>query len=48
MAAEQNNNNNDNSDSSYFYEYILLVRIESLKSEAESSAGKRQIFNVAI
>ena len=44
MAAEQNNNNN-NSDSSQFYQYILIVRIESLRSYAESSAGKKQIFN---
>ena len=25
-----------------------IVRIESLRSEAESSAGKKQIFNVSI
>ena len=48
MAAEQNNNN-ENSDSSHFYKYILIViRIESLMSEAESSAGKKQIFNLSI
>ena len=47
VAAEQNKNNNDeNSDCSYFY--ILIVRIESLRSEAESSAGKKQILNVSI
>ena len=44
VAAEQNNNNK-NSDSSQFYQYILVVRIESLRSYAESSAGKKQIFN---
>ena len=51
MAAEQNNNNNnnnENSDSSHFYWYILIVGIERLKSEAESSAGKKQIFNMSI
>ena len=49
VAAEQNNNNNnETSDSSQFYKYILIVRIESLRSEAESSAGKKQIFNVSI
>ena len=42
MAAEQNNNN-ENSDSSHFYLYILVVGIESLRSEAESSAEKKQI-----
>ena len=36
------NNNNEISDSSYFYWYILIVKIESFRSEAESSAGKRQ------
>ena len=46
VAAEQNINNNENSDSSYIY--ILNVRIESLRSDAESSAGKKQIFNVSI
>ena len=44
MAAEQHNNNK-NSDSSQFYQYILIVRIESLRSYAESRAGKKQIFN---
>ena len=48
VAAEQNNNNIENSDSSHFYQYILIVRIERLRSEAESSAGKKQIFNVSI
>ena len=49
VAVEQNNNNNnENNDSSQFYEHILIVRIESLRSEAESSAGKKQIFNVSI
>ena len=48
VAAEQNNNNNANSDSSHFFKYILIVRIESLRSEAESSAGKKQIFDVSI
>ena len=35
VAVEQNNNNNhnENSDSSQFYKYILIVRIESLRSE---------------
>ena len=46
--AEQDNNNNESSDSSQFYQYILIVKIESLRSEAESSAGKKQIFNVSI
>ena len=46
-AAEQNNNNNAN-DSSYFCQQGLMIRIESLRSEAESSAGKRQIFKVSI
>ena len=45
VATEQNNNNNESSDSSH---YILIVRIERLRSEAESSAGKRQIFNFSI
>ena len=44
VAAEQHNNNK-NSDSSQFYQYILIVRIESLRSYAESRAGKKQIFN---
>ena len=49
VAAEQNNNNNENSDFSHIYLYILIARIESLRSEAESSAGKKQIiFNVSI
>ena len=49
VTAEQNNNNNTkNSDSSQFYYHILIVRIESLRSGAESSAGKKQIFNVSI
>ena len=49
MAAEHNNNNNnEKSHSSNFYQYILIVRIESLTSEAELSAGKKQIFNVSI
>ena len=49
VAAEQNNNNNESSDSSHFYQYILIGKIESLSSEAESSAGKKQIqFNVLI
>ena len=48
MGAEQNNNINKNSDSSHFYLYILIVRIESLRSETESRAGKKQIFNVSI
>ena len=43
-----NNNNNENRDSSQFYQYILIVRIESLRSEAESRAGKKQIFNMSI
>ena len=47
-AEKNNNNNNENSDSSQFYEYIPIVRIESLRSEGESSAGKKQIFNVSI
>ena len=34
--------------SCHFYWYILIVRIESLRSEAESSAGKKQIVNVSI
>ena len=42
------NNNDENSDSSHFYYNILIVRIESLRSEAESSAGKKQSFNVSI
>jgi len=51
MAAEQNSNNNENSNSSHFYYYNLIVRIERLSSEAESSASKKQIpmvFNVSI
>ena len=49
VAAEQNNNNNNgNNDSSHFYQYILIVRIERLRSETESSAGKKQVFNVSI
>ena len=48
VAAEQNNNNNENSDSSHFYYNILIVKIERLRSEAESSAGKKQTFNVSI
>ena len=49
MAVEHNNNNNiENSDSSHFYKHILIVRIESLISEAESSGGNKQIFNVSI
>ena len=48
VAAEQNNDNNENSDSSHFYQYIVIVRIERLRSEAESSAGKKRIFNVSI
>ena len=40
---EKNNNNNENSDSSHSYLYILTVRIENLRSEAESSAGKKKI-----
>ena len=47
VAAEQNNNN-ENSDSSHFYWHILIVGIERLRSEAESSAGKKQIFNMSI
>ena len=47
VAAEQNNNNNAN-DSSHFCQHGLMIRIESLRSEAESSAGKRQIFKVSI
>ena len=47
-AAEENNNNNENSDSPHFYQYILIARIERLRSETESSAGKKQIFNVSI
>ena len=40
MAPEQNNNN-DKSNSSHFYGHILIiVRTESLKSEATSGAGK--------
>ena len=33
-----------------FTEYILIiiVRIERLRSEVESSAGKKQMFNVSI
>ena len=46
VAAEHNNNNNNNSDSSHFYWYILIARIESLRSEAQLSAGKKKIFNV--
>ena len=48
VAAEQNNDNNENRDSSHFYQYIVIVRIERLRSEAESSAGKKRIFNVSI
>ena len=51
VTAEQNSNNNndENSDSSHIYLYILIVGIESLRSEAELSAGKKQIiFNVSI
>ena len=47
VAAEQNNNNNENS-ASHFYQYILVIRTETLRSEAESSAAKKQIFNVSI
>ena len=36
------------SDSSHSEQYIAIVRIENLRSEAESIAGKRQIFNVSI
>ena len=42
------NKNNENSDSSHFYYDILIARIEGLRSEAESRAGKKQIFNVPI
>ena len=45
VAMEQNNNNNESSNSSH---YILIVRIERLRSEVESSAGKKQIFNLSI
>ena len=49
MATEQNiNNNNENSDSSHSEQYIAIVRIENLRSEAESIAGEKQIFNVSI
>ena len=48
VAAEQHNNNNENSDSSHFYLHILIARIETLISEAESSASKKQIFHVSI
>ena len=47
-VATERNNNNENSDSSHFYQYILIVRIERLRSEGESSAGKKQMFNVSI
>ena len=42
VAEEQNNNNNENRDSSEFYWYNLIVRIESFRSESESSAGKQK------
>ena len=46
LAAEKNNsNNNENSDSSHFYWQILTVRIENLRSETASSAGKRTFSN---
>ena len=51
VAAEPqsiNRNNNKSRDSSDFYEYSLMVRIESLMSETELSAVKKQIFNVSI
>ena len=48
-AAEQNDNNRtEESDSSYFYQYIWILRIERLRSEAESSAGDKQMFNVSL
>ena len=43
-----NNKNNENSDSSQFYSYFLIARTERLRSEAESSAGEKQIFNVGL
>jgi len=40
-VAPEQNNNNDKSNSSHFYGHILIiVRTESLKSEATSGAGK--------
>ena len=50
VAVEQNNNNNNKNRffSISLILYILIVRIESLMSEAESSAGKKQLFNVSI
>ena len=48
VAAERNNNNNNENSGSSHIQYILIVRIESLRSEAKSSASKKQIFNVSI
>ena len=48
VAAEETKNNKENNDSSHLYEYILIIRIKRLRSEAESSAFKKQIFNVSI
>ena len=48
MEAEQNNNNNENSDTSHFYKYILIVRIESLRSLAQSSVGVKKFQCLSI
>ena len=48
-VAPEQSNNNDNSNSSHFYGHILLiVKTESLKSEATSEAGKGTFQYVSI